>query len=198
MADIVAANVTYSFNAKDKMFEGRRGFSARGTISFGNGSLTYPSGGIPLTKGKCGMPRVLRSVDVLESNGARYLFEYDVSAEKLRLFFTAAESGSLSSNSAGTPTGNVAAPTITLIGQSGNVAEDLTIGVNALSNGSFLESSHTANIVNITGVQAPAFTGDALSAHTHTFTGTAGRLTELTGGSTAVEACVLEVEVEGY
>ena len=198
MADIVAANVTYSFSSKDKMFMGRRGYSARGTISFGNGSLTYPSGGIPLTKAKIGLPRVLRSVDVFECNAKGYLFEYDVSAEKLRIFQSGAGSLSSAANSAGTPTGNVAAPTITLVGNNGNIAADLVIGVNAAANASFLEASPASNIVNITGVQAPAFTGDALATHTHAISGTAGVLSELSAGSSAVLAVVCEVECEGY
>ena len=179
MTDIVAANVSYSFNIKDKMFKGRRGFSARGTISFGNGSLTYPSGGIPLTKAKIGTPRVLRSVDILESNAKGYTFEYDVSAETIRIFQSPSKAVS----------GNASAPTISLLANSGNIAADLTIGVNALANASFLESSHTANIVGITGVQAPVLTMDNVAA---------GVLSELSAGSTAVAACVLEVDCEGY
>src|SRR5580765_1439838 len=196
MTDIVAANVSYSFNIKDKQFKGRRGFSARGTISFGNGSLTYPSGGIPLTKAKIGLPRVLRSVEILGSNASLYQFEFDYTNSKIRLFQSPAGSVSLSSNSAGTASGNVAAPTISFTSNSGNVAADKVIGVNALSNGAALVANTAP--VNVIGVQAPAFTGDALSAHTHTATGTAGRFFELSGGSTAVQACVLEVDCEGY
>ena len=192
MTDIVAANVTYSFKSKDKMFEGRRGFSARGTISFGNGTLTYPTGGVPLTKAKIGLPRVLRSVDIIEQNAKGYLMEYDVSAETIRMFQAAAETVTAAN---ATTTGNASAPTITLVANSGNPAADLVVGVNALANASFLESSHTANIVGITGVQAPTLTMDA---HTHTLTGTAARLGELSGGSTAVQAVVLEVICEGY
>lgn len=86
MADIAAANVTYSFKIKDKMYLGRRGYSSRGTITFGNGSLNYPAGGIPLTKGKMGCPRVLRSVKIFESNAKNLVFEHDVSAETIRIF----------------------------------------------------------------------------------------------------------------
>lgn len=200
MADLAASDLTYAgFNGRNKLFLGRGlGYMCRGTISFGNGALTYPTGGVPLTKGKMGCPRVLRSLKILETNAVGYVLEFDVSAEKLRMFRTSAESVSLSSNSAGTPTGNVAAPTITLLANTGNITGDTVIGVNALANGSFLESSHSANIVNITGVQAPAFTGDALAGHSHTATGTAAVLGELSGGSTAVVATVLEVEAIGY
>ena len=193
MADIAAANVTYSFISKDKQFEGRRGFSARGTISFGNASLTYPSGGVPLTKAKIGLPRVLRSCIIMESNAKGYLFEFDRSAETVRIFQQTAKA--VTGNVA-VVTGTISAPTILLQGNSGNVTADLTIGVNALSNTSFLESSHTSNITGITGIQAPTFTGN-VSAFTGDST-SAGVFTELSSGSTAVAACVLEVVCEGY
>ena len=191
MADIAAANVTYSFNNRDKFPAGRLGWTSIGTISFGNGSLTYPSGGIPLTKGKMGAPRVLRRVRIVESNAALYTFEHDVSADTIRLFFSA---GFTPIGTVNAVTGNVAAPTITLAANSGNIGADLTIGVNAVANSSFLESSHTGTLTGITGIQAPAFTGDAPG-----FVGTANaaaKLVELT--TQAVAACVLQVEVLGY
>lgn len=175
MADIANTDVTYSFIQKDKMFLGRRGYSARGTISFGNGTLTYPSGGIPLIKGKIGLPRVLRSIKILESNAKGYQFEYDVSAEKIRLFQSPSKA----------VTGNASAPTVSFASNSGNVAADKVIGVNALSNGASLVAN-TA-LVNVTGVQAPTLTMDNVAV---------GRFAELSGD--AVQAVVLEVECEGY
>ena len=179
MTDIVAANVSYSFNIRDKEFKGRRGFSSRGTISFGNGSLTYPSGGIPLTKAKIGLPRVLRSVFIEESNASLYTFEFDYSAQTIRIFQAAGQA----------VTGNVAAPTITLgTGTGANVNANLAIAVSNLSNGAALVGSVNAQS-GITGVQAPAFTGDSQAA---------GRFVELVGASSVVQACVLEVDCEGY
>lgn len=83
MADIAASNVTHTFNPRDKIFLGKRGYSARGTLAFGDGALTVPSAGIPLTKGKMGLPRRVSKLIVIESNNSGYRFEYDVSAEKL-------------------------------------------------------------------------------------------------------------------
>lgn len=196
MTDIVAANVSYSFKAKDRMFKGRRGFSNRGTITFGNGSLTYPTGGIPLTKGSMGCPRVLRGLEIFSSGGSGYKFELDAANAKLKIYQSNAGSISLSANSAGTPAGAVSAPTISFASNSGNVAADKVIGLNALSNGASLVANTV--VVNVVGVQAPTFTGNALSTHSHTATGSALPMAELSGGSDAVAACVLEVDVEGY
>lgn len=85
MADLASSDVTYSFKPQDAEFQGRAGRLWRGTISFGNGALTYPSGGIPLEKGKMGCPNAVKSLKVIESNVSGYIFEYDVSATKLRI-----------------------------------------------------------------------------------------------------------------
>lgn len=86
MAAIVAANVSYSFDLKNASKLGRAGKLLRGTISFGDGSLTYPSGGVPLTKGKLGCPQVIKSVKILEDNASGYVYQFDVSTSKLRMF----------------------------------------------------------------------------------------------------------------
>lgn len=175
MTDIAAANVSYSFKSKDKMFLGRRGFSARGTISFGDGSLTYGSAKVPVTKAKIGLPRVLRSIQIIEQNAVGYTIEFDVSAQTLRLFHSAAVAVA----------GNVAAPKINFGSAAGNVAADLVVGVAALTANTSLVANTT--ITGVTGVQAPAFTGDTVAA---------SRLSELSGQ--AIQAVVLEVECEGY
>lgn len=53
MADIAASNVTYTVAQENISHISRDGRIVRGSLSFGNGSLTYdPSTGIPLDKGK--------------------------------------------------------------------------------------------------------------------------------------------------
>lgn len=186
MADLAASDVTYSFDLKDAMWVGRKGKLFRGTITFGDGSKTLPSGGLPLTKGNMGCPQKITSLKVMESNAAGYLYEYDFSAEKLRLFRAGAESGSISSNSAGTPAGNVAIN----VADSGGTPADLNTAIFAANNQ--FEANTTGATIN-TGI---TFTGDALGTHSHTFTGTAASFSEATG--VAVAAQVLEVEVVGY
>ena len=142
MTAFVAGDVTYSFDIKNKVFQGRKGYEVRGTLSFGNDALTVPSDGIPLTKGKLGLPRFVRSLRVLESNMSGYTFEYDVSAEKLLVM-------------------KGAAPTISLGNAAANVVANAAIGLSALANAAALQGSG-GPWVGITGVQASAqaaFTG---------------------------------------
>lgn len=192
MTDLASTDLTYSFSNRNKVFEGRRGYSVRGTISLGNGSLTYPSAGIPILKGKMGLPRFVRSLQVLETNAKGYIFEYDVSAEKLRLFL----SGSITPAGNVTATGNVSAPTISLGNFGANVSTqaNLVIGVNAVANGASLVGS--AALVNVVGVQAPTFTGDAVALTGDAIA--AAALAEAGAGSFAPAAMVLEVLAYGY
>lgn len=57
------------------------------TITFGDGSKTYPSGGIPLPdKGRFGMNREIRFMHIaLPANG--YVYSYDRANHKLRIFY---------------------------------------------------------------------------------------------------------------
>jgi hypothetical protein len=196
MTNIVAGDVTYSgFAGKDKQFLGRLGYLARGTATFGNGSLTYPTGGVPLTKAKMGCPRVLKSCKVLETNAKGLLVEFDVSAEKLRLFWSAgftpsgnvaAPAGNLTAKALTleAATGNVAngaltmqAPTISLgLGTGSNVNANLLIGISTGANAGALVGA-TNSLIGITGVQAStgnvanvqltlqAATGNVANAH---------------------------------
>lgn len=192
MADLASTNLTYSFSNRDKVFQGRRGYSVRGTISFGDGALTYPSGGIPLLKGKMGLPRFVRSLKVLETNALGYIFEYDVSAEKLKLFLSPAAviAGNV------TATGNCSAPTISLgLGTGSNVNADLVLGLNAVANGAYLVGSSNSK-VNITGVQAPTFTGSAVAIVGDNVSAQA--LSQAVAATFAPAAMVLEIEASGY
>jgi hypothetical protein len=205
MADIASSDLTYSFSDLNKSFLGRAGFLCRGTISFGDGALTYPTGGISIDAAKCGV-KSIRSFHILESNAIGYTFEYDVSAKKLRMFHSAGFTPA-GTNSAPAFTGSaLAAHGHVLHLNDADVADGATTRVNAGTNllgagtGSDISIASVANtagaggIVQITAgtpagtVAAPAFTGTAV---------TAARLVELSGGSTAVEAVVLEIEIRG-
>lgn len=171
MTDLAASNLTYTINSR-QFIGGKAGFRVDAQISFGNGSLTYPSGGVPITKAKLACPRRIRSLDVIETNAVGYLFTYDVSAEKLFIHLSK-------------PTGTVAAPTISLGNAAGNVVANATIGLNALANGASLVGSG-GPWVNVVGVQAPAFTG------------TEAAFGQATASSFAPAATVLQVVVVGY
>lgn len=52
-------------------------------LAFGDGALTYPAGGIPLTKAKLGCPNALESMIVHSKGTSGYGFSYDPVNEKL-------------------------------------------------------------------------------------------------------------------
>jgi len=215
MADLAAGNVTYSFSAKDRQFLGRLGFLNRGTITFGNGALTVPTGGLPLTKAKMGCPRVVKSLKVLESNLSGYAFEYDVSAEKLFILLGPLAAGAIVANvTSNALTGNVvantvtvAAPTISLGNAAANIADNNVIGLSALANAAALQGSG-GPWVGITGVQAPTavianvnVSGVLSNVHvTAALTGTNSAAARImaTAVAFAPSAMVCELEVIGY
>ena len=83
MANIGATDVTYTIRDRQKI-QGR--YLVQAQIGFGNTSLTYPSGGIPLTKAKLGLPTQISSLEIIESNGKALLYEWDRSADTIRIF----------------------------------------------------------------------------------------------------------------
>jgi hypothetical protein len=172
MTDLANTDVTYSFSILNKHFVGKAGYVSRGTLTFGNGSLTYPTGGIPLIKQKMHMPRTIKALKVLETNAKNVICEYDVSTEKLRLF------------KASTPTGNCSAPTLTITDAAGNATLNLALSADA--NSATINNNNIAATLALTGVvSAPTFTGDAATFAEWT-----------TGGVTSSIVC--EVEVRGY
>lgn len=84
MADIAAGDVTYTMKNQRKMSDSRN--LNRFLLSFGDGALTYPAGGIPITKGKLGCPSIIESLVIVDKGTSGYSFMYDQSAEKLVMF----------------------------------------------------------------------------------------------------------------
>lgn len=81
MADIAAADVTYTMLNQRKLGDHRNLNRVR--LAFGDGALTVPSGGIPLTIGKLGCPTIVESLVVVDKGTSGYAFQYDQSAKKL-------------------------------------------------------------------------------------------------------------------
>lgn len=90
MAQIAAANVTYS------LVEGSRvanacdpRLSAIFNVSFGNGTLTYTNGGIPLSKAKLGCPANLQELYLInDANGSGLVYKYNHTAETIQIYET--------------------------------------------------------------------------------------------------------------
>lgn len=83
MANIAASDVTYTLVNTRKVNGSPSRKLNRVRLAFGDGALTYPANGIPLTKGKMGCPEYIESLVVVDKGTSGYSFMYDQSAEKL-------------------------------------------------------------------------------------------------------------------
>lgn len=86
MPAIAAANVTVVIQSRVRT--GKRKMH-RGTITLGDGALTYSTTGIPLpAKGVFGFNRVMEGLDVLGNNARTtdYMYRYNKSAHALMLY----------------------------------------------------------------------------------------------------------------
>jgi hypothetical protein len=83
MTDLVAADVTITVNDRKLLGKQRRN---RVTVAVGNGTLTYPSGGIPLpTFASWGMVRNIDFVTFFDEDDASgIVWKYDRANHKLR------------------------------------------------------------------------------------------------------------------
>lgn len=89
MASILASNVSYAVNSYH--YGSKDDNSVRQnlvTISFGNATLTYPAGGIPLSGlSGWGFPNVVGEVIIEDaSNGDGFLYKWDKVNNKLRIY----------------------------------------------------------------------------------------------------------------
>lgn len=88
MADIAASDVTYSIQNMKKVESYKVN---RVSVAFGNGSLTYPSGGVPLTRAKLGCPNFVEDIKIIDAanaNGFVYkvVQQSGVTNPKLRIY----------------------------------------------------------------------------------------------------------------
>lgn len=81
MANIAATDITVTLNHKSILGDSRRRINA--TLAFGDGALTYPSGGVPISKGALGLPNAIESLVVYDSGTSGYRWTYDTTNEKL-------------------------------------------------------------------------------------------------------------------
>lgn len=83
MADIAAGDVTYTVKNLRRLANSR--VHNRIQLAFGDGALTYPANGIPLTKAKLGCPNVIESLVIVAKGTSGYQFSYIAATEKLLL-----------------------------------------------------------------------------------------------------------------
>ncbi len=85
MADIASSDVTYTLVKQRKEDSSNKVINL--TVAFGNGTLTYPSGGIPLDKAKMGCASAIINVNLCSpasSNG--FVYKYDLTNNKIRIY----------------------------------------------------------------------------------------------------------------
>ena len=204
MADLAIGDVTVV--VQDRVREDRK-HRVLAKITFGDGALTYPSGGVPVpTYEKFGMYRTLDYLIISDGNDASgYTWKYDKENKKLRAWQSAGFTPA-GTNSAPTFTGSaLAVHGHTLHLNNADVLDGTTTTVNAgtdllgANTGSDIAVTTVADttgrggIVSITAgtpagtVAAPTFTGTAVAA---------GVMAEL--GNVAVAAQTLYVEAVGF
>lgn len=88
MAQIASADVTYAYIEGTGQAEPSRPATQRQfTVQFGNGTLTYTNGGIPLDKAKLGCPTGLQYLIMLDSgNTVGYVPKWNQTANTIRLY----------------------------------------------------------------------------------------------------------------
>lgn len=138
MADLAAGDVTYTLLNARKLGDSRNLNRVR--LAFGDGALTVPANGIPITKAKCGCPTVIESLVVTDQGTSGYTFQYDQSAEKLVVMQAPAQ----------THTHDIKVIE--------SVTEDASVGLNGTTFG-----KNTASNVTIVGANS-ATTGGVVSA----------------------------------
>lgn len=166
MADIAAGDVTYTLVNQRKLGDHRNLNRVR--LAFGNGSLTYPANGIPISKGKMGCPTIIESMVIVDQGTSGYVFQYDQSAEKLVVMQAPAQTHAHS-----------------LFIRDNTIADGETTRINAGANAL---SANTGANITVTGNTT---TGGILNA-----TLPAAALSE--ASTVAIAAQTIEVEVIGW
>ncbi len=81
MADLVAADLSYE--VVDQTIEAEKRINV---VKITTAAGEYPTGGLPLTKGKLGLPNVIDDLVIVEKDAASDLdYKYDASEEKIKV-----------------------------------------------------------------------------------------------------------------
>ncbi len=82
MANIASSDITVTLVNRDCV---GGSLKKRNVVKlvFGDGALTYPAGGVPISKGNLGCPNVIESLIVFDKSTSGYAWSYDKANEKL-------------------------------------------------------------------------------------------------------------------
>ena len=133
MAAITATDVTVTVSGRDKdIGHGRLGKNVTiASVAFGDGSLTYPTGGVPLPViGMFGFQRVIDFCSIQEPVANGFQYKYDSTNHKILIFtqgvLTGATGASLPGGNAGKVKNSAGAETsMQLPGAAVNTTHDL-------------------------------------------------------------------------
>lgn len=128
MANIAATDITVTLVTRRHGEDGRTKNNVK--LVFGDGVLTYPAGGVPITKGKFGCPNTIESLVVYDKGTSGYEWSYDSVNLKLVAMQAAGHGHSLFLNNA-------------------EVADGATTRVNA---GTDLLGANTGSDISVAGV----------------------------------------------
>jgi len=93
MTALAASDVTYTV-VDQSISAGSGNKSNSFDVAFGDGALTYPTGGVPMAKAKFGTPNVIKKLNFSEPSATDgYLYKYDLSTEKLLMYYAELSSG---------------------------------------------------------------------------------------------------------
>ena len=81
MANIAAGDITYSLLQNRSLANSKKSNLVQ--LVFGDGALTYPAGGVPITIAKLGCPVIVESMAVVAQGTSGYKFQYDRANAKL-------------------------------------------------------------------------------------------------------------------
>lgn len=140
MANIASTDITVTILNNRKDESGRKKVNVK--LEFGDGALTYPSGGIPIDKAKFGCPNVIESLVIYDKGTSGYGFSYDAANEKLVLMQSASHGHSLFFNNA-------------------EIADGATTRVNVGTN---LLGANTGSDVSVAGVADTSGHGGVVNA----------------------------------
>lgn len=158
MADIASTDLTYALVKQRKEDSGNKVINL--TVAFGNATLTYPSGGIPLDKNKLGTPNQILSLIIDGPASADgIIYKYDKANNKIRMYVSATHNHDLliKGGQAATTTNELGHYATDILGK--EAATDATIlAADAATKGGVLNSA-VAALTEVTATSyAPAAT----------------------------------------
>ena len=87
MADVAASDVSYTLQGGTAKRDAGHHYHATFLVEFGDGALTYPSGGIPLTRANLGCPNHVEEFMLQDpESGDGLVYKYDYANETVRIY----------------------------------------------------------------------------------------------------------------